>query len=404
MQLKVRASNLMDASTSPLMCVEDRLIRVPKAVRDQLGLELGAVLTLKGKTEAIYLQVYGAYAEDAKREADYAFVSRSTWDLLDVSHPNRICPAEEILIGCDPEMFIVDKESSRIVSAAHFFGPWGEIGHDSSLLEIRPRPSVDPKEVTKTIGELIKRAAMHLHNRRIFPRRELFLMAMSSLYGKPAGFHVHFGLPAYILKKDKERLWILINMVTILDYYVGILAILPEGSTDSARRSQKRVPYGKPGDFRAPEPNDVGQTFEYRVAGGHLLRHPIYTEGLLTTGKLVMEDMVARLEQMSNKDKRKMFFTNYNDLRAAIYPNLPERNAVCEALVSNGIDAALKYVEAIANDFAKMIGFDKYREIITDYIRLALDAVSGKVKISDDLVSNWEATTNESKRRQMAVL
>jgi hypothetical protein len=240
---------------------------------------------------------------------------------------------------------------------------------------------------------------MRIKNRSIFRNRDLFLMAASNVNGTSAGFHVHFGLPAYILKQDAERVWILTNMVTILDYYVGVPSILPEGNVDVARRSQKFTRYGKPGDFRA----DDNLTFEYRVAGGHLLKHPVYTEGLLTMSKMVMGDILSRLEKLSNKDKTRMFFTKYDDLRKIVYPNLPERIEVYETLTSEKIDKALGHVERIANDFAKMIGFEKYKESITNYLSLALAAAGGKIKLSDNLEENWRIG-DENRRQQMAVL
>jgi|WetSurSiteA1Bulk_404760.scaffolds.fasta_scaffold02319_3 hypothetical protein len=399
MKLKIKVSDLMDASKSPLVFIEDRLIRIPKGLREQLGLELGSFLTLKGTSSVVYLQVYQAYTEDVSKEEGCVFVSQNTWDLLDIAHLNRVLAAEEILIGCDPEMFIMDRGAKMVTSAAHFFHHYGEIGNDNGLLELRPRPSINPKEVTETIRGLINQAAMRIKNRTIFKNRDLFLMAASNVNGTSAGFHVHFGLPSYILKQDAERVWILTNMVTILDYYVGVLSILPEGDTDAARRSQKFTRYGKPGDFRA----DDNLTFEYRVAGGHLLKHPVYTEGLLTISKLVMGDILSRLEKMSNKDKTKMYFTKYDDLRKAIYPNLPERLEVYETLTAEKINRALGHVEKLANDYSKMIGFDKHKEVIEKYLSLALSAAGDRTKISDNLEENWRVS-DENRHQQVAVL
>lgn len=398
MKLKIRVSTLMDPSKSPLGIIEDRLIRVPKLMRDTLGFELGAFLTFKGKVGIVYLQIYQAYTADVVSE-DYVFVSQNTWDLLDVGHVAKLLPAEDILLGCDPEMFIMDRTQNMAVSAAHFFHHYGELGNDNGLLELRPRPSTEPGKVVEVLRELIGRASLRIKNRTIFRNRDLYLLAASNVNGTSAGFHVHFGLPAYILKQDAERLWILTNMVTILDYYVGIPAILPEGNEDSFRRSQQFTRYGKPGDFRA----DDNLTFEYRVAGGCLLRHPVLSEGLLTISKLVMGDILSRLETMSGKDKSKMFFNRYDDLRKNVYPTLPTRAEVEQVITSPSINRALSYVDKIANDYTKMINFDKHKSAIERYLSLALSVLNKNVQISNNLEENWRIG-DENRRQQMAVL
>ena len=281
MNLKIKSSFRMSKDKSPLGNIEDRLIRIPKALREQLGINTGLFLRLKSKTGSIIpLQVTSAYADDVEVDPNYAYVSDITYAEISFDTIKRLDPADDILLGCDPEFFIVDRMSGHNISASHFFPFYGAVGSDAGLAELRPRPNTDVEDLTKNMEELMFQAHKHLANRILYRKRPIRMIAASMHDNAAAGFHIHFGLPNFLLNSNIPEVYNLLSkMVYVLDYYIGIPSILPEGEEDYRRRSQRFSQYGKAGDFRT----DNKITMEYRVPGGHLLRHPILTCLLYTS-------------------------------------------------------------------------------------------------------------------------
>jgi len=399
MKFSVRVSPLMEKWSSPLGSIEDRLIRIPSTLREEFGLSPGLFLCLKDKSGSpLSLQVSTSYRKDAEDNDKCVYVNSSTYNLLGVEKIGRMQPADDILVGCDPEFFLVDIKSKCNVSASHFFPHYGEVGSDCGLAELRPRPSLKGSELSSNIRELLKRAHAHLHGRALFNKRDVRMIAASYWNNAAAGYHIHFGLPQFLLRMTAETNSFLAYIVSILDYYVGIPAILPEGSEDFKRRSPRFGRYGQPGDHRY-----TLMTLEYRVPGGHLLRHPVLSSGILAIGIVVIKDILSRLNMYTDGFTKRSPFKGYSDLNF-LYPNLPPRQEVCNCIVSEDVGIALKQMYNILKDLSSMIGYkDNEDDIITyfDYVLAYLHKVE---KFSEDMEVNWRLVENEKQPREMAVL
>ena len=248
MKFKIKVSPFMSSKNSPLGSIEDRLIRIPSDVRQKFGLETGLFLSLNGADEEVMLQVSKAYTKDTCKDDSCIYVSESTYELLNLKQESSIKPANDILIGCDPEFFLIDRNNGFNVSASHFFPHYGEVGSDCSLAELRPRPNLHEAGLVNELRSLLQRAYNHIHGRALFKKRDLHMVAASQLNNASAGFHIHFGLPHILLDNQKYigPNPLLPYIVNILDYYIGIPSILPEGAEDSRRRSVRFSKYGKP--------------------------------------------------------------------------------------------------------------------------------------------------------------
>lgn len=399
MKLSIRVSPRMEKLSSPLGSIEDRLIRIPSQVREEFGLSTGLFLCLKDKNgDSIPLQVMVAYKKDAEEDDSCVYVSEATHKLLGIERTGRIKPADDILIGCDPEFFLVDGASNYNISASHFFPHYGDVGSDLGLAELRPRPALKEEALTENITGLMRKAFAHINDRILFRKKDIRMVAASHWNNASAGYHIHFGLPQCLLRKDPETHVNLAYMVGILDYYVGIPAILPEGSEDFKRRSKKYSMYGNPGDHRWDF-----VTLEYRVPGGHLLRHPILSSGILAISIVVMKDILSRLRAYTNDFRRQIPLTSYENLRL-LYPNLPDRQTVYNCIVSEKVDLALQQVEIILKDLSRMIGYKENRSAIISYFDYVLSYAYKQAKFSESIETNWRLGENEKQPRKMAVL
>jgi hypothetical protein len=385
MDLRIKVSFQMSKDKSPLGNIEDRLIRIPKEARERLGLKIGRFLRLKSKAGSVLpLQITHAYKSDTDVDPSSAYVSDLTYDEISFETISTLDPAEDILIGCDPEFFIVDGMSGRNLSASHFFSHYGEVGSDAGLAELRPRPSMDVNELTKSMEVLMFQAYKHLEGRMLYRKRPIYMVAASMHDNATAGFHVHFGLPDLFLDGSQRAYNLLVKMVYVLDYYVGIPSVLPEGEEDYWRRSRRYSQYGKPGDFRA----DDKITLEYRVPGGHLLRHPILTMGLLAMSATVMKDMLSRLKVHTDNFRNLDILKRYEELRD-FYPNIPDRSVVYHTVTNEKIGKALSYSDRILRDLQKMIGFSYHKKYILDYFSYVIGYLGRGQKYTESIEHNW---------------
>jgi len=388
----------MGRAVSPLGSIEDRLVRVSAAVRSSYNLALGTFLEIKGKDgKPILLRASNAYSEDVQQDPECIYVNENTYKLLDVEQTHTVKPSDDILIGCDPEFFLVDKMTGFSISASHFFHHYGEVGSDQGLAELRPRPSYNEAGVTNELLNLMRKAYEHLNTRGIFKKADIHMLAASHHNNKSAGYHVHYGLPQFMLKADTRSHIILARMVHVLDYYVGIPAILPEGDEDYYRRSELYSRYGKPGDHRV----DMA-TLEYRVPGGHLLRHPILSSGILAICTTVMKDMLSRFMAYTNGFRKQLDLSDYEKLKK-FYPRLPDRDAVYQSIVNRSPVKAMSFVDEILSDLSKMIGFSPNSQQILAFFDYVLNYSLKRAKFTDDMETNWRLV-NEKQPGKMEVL
>jgi len=349
MNLTIKPSDKMCDTTSPLGNIENKLIRLPKKVRDNTDIQLHEFLSIKGKNDDnIFLQVIEAYEEDAMHSNTSGYVSNSTYDLLHITEKDINIDKVDVTVGCDPEFFLIDDWTGRVMTASAFFSTHGDVGTDYGLAELRPLPSDNEEGLVHNIRDLIIKADHLLSKRSIYMDHLIHMIGASSYDEMTAGFHLHFGLHPNVLANDI----LLQHISNIMDFYVGIPSIIPEGKNDAYRRSKRLIAYGKPGDYKKSY-----VTFEYRVPGGNLLRSPVLTLGIITLGIVVMTDIVSRIKAYSNS-----YDLNNTNWENKLYSNITDKQNVYDIITSKSTSKALKQIDTIFSDVSSMVGFNGKRE------------------------------------------
>jgi hypothetical protein len=251
--------------------------------------------------------------------------------------------------------------------------------------EFRPRPSTSEDVLTNNLKELIVRATQRVRSQNNrFYSNPVDLMGFSYYDGGTAGFHIHFGLPKELLDYDNFHIeGLQRRMVQILDYYVGILSILPEGNDDVKRRSLLSVTYGKPSDYRADK-----ITLEYRVPGGHLLRHPLLTKGLFAISIVVMKDLIARLKECTNNFINFQVLKRYDDLKL-LYPNMLSSEEKYNIITSSDIKPAMQHMDKIFKDLSMMVGFKDRAQSIVNYFDYIITFLRTGNRYGAYITNNW---------------
>ena len=362
--MQIEKSNIM----SSISGVEDKLIRMPEGLRNILKVDLGSIITIKGTP----LQINKVFKEERIKDDLRAFVSENVLKKLGIEN-YQLSVDKHITLGCDPELFLVDRKTNRLYNPGFLVKKTGQVGYDGMLAELRPDPSVEPKEVVKNLYNLIKELGNILGNKKL---NHVRMLARSSGWGQFAGFHVHLGIPKKLLDPGMPNyIKILRVIVKSLDYYVGTMAVLVEGK-DFLRRCNPIIAYGKVGDFRVDN-----RTLEYRVPGGVMLKHPQITEGLLSATSLVAHDVIERIRIFTND-----FMDHVDDeskLVQYIYPNLIDTEHMFPLLCVPDICKAEKEYETIKSDLKRMINYSYYEESLDCFNNLI------QKEIAEDIWQNW---------------
>jgi hypothetical protein len=396
MNIPILPSKMMDKCISEGNVYERRLMRMPKDFRDFAEYIIGDFVYAKSKDgQIISLAVDQAYEEDVKTNSLSAFVATEIYNLL-VGNSGGGFDVElvdGITFGCDPELIIVNQEGT-VIPASGFFKKWGQVGYDGLLMELRPLPSTDENAVAFNLLNLLKQA------RQEIPNKNLRMIAVSSYhadaqitikYKQPtkltAGFHLHYGLPKELLGYPKR--FIAMQLVKIMDYYVGIPAILPEGHFDSYRRSVPYIEYGKPGTYRIDN-----RTLEYRVPGGILMRHPTWTAGIIGLGAVVIEDLVSRIKY-SSQNFSDLSEMSRDEVIRGLYPNIPPAMEVFRSICAPNIEVARIHLKNIKSDVEKMVGYARRQESIKRFFN------NLEKSFSPDVEENWWRYYGQGQSRQM---
>lgn len=391
MNINIKVSEIMSKNTGRYGD-EDKILRVPKVTREKLGLTVGQDFILKSVHEQpVVLTVCPAYQTDVDLDESYCYVSNSVFVLVNIDNTLKIEPVKTITLGCDPEFFLVDKQSNHLLRANAFFKKWGEIGHDGILAELRPRPALTPQALTDNIYELITQTRQILDLVRNYDTSNIVLHGASSyrtgfeqqlIAGvnpyATAGFHLHFGLPNKILGTSPEVMSLMFRVARVLDYFVGIPAVIIEREDDK-RRTNNNVGYGKPSDFRLDH-----RTFEYRVPGGSMLRHPILTKGLIALGSVVMTDLISRLKNVT-QDFKNLNSDFIDENINQFYRNLPDLDSLFAIICSPDLTRAEKLVDNIHGNLVKMIGFRDEQSSI----EALFECIKHNVRFNNNIEDNW---------------
>ena len=379
MDIPVKVSKMMNNAEG---IIESRTIKVPRDLRESAKLNLGDFVAVKTNDgRFISLVVEKAFGEDAKADSFCAYVTSRIHPII-TKGGTQDCDLDlvnGITLGCDPELMVIDKTTGDLVSSQYFFGlkKWGPVGYDGLLLEFRPLPSIDEAVVVDNMYNLIATARRSLDTCKTFPNT--MLAGISSYHGRAAvarnikantamyqpntkltaGFHLHYGVPKEILGWQKN--FVAQQVVKALDYYVGIPSVIPEGHTDSYRRTLQGIEYGKPGMFRLDH-----RTLEYRTPGAALMKHPILAQGLIGLGAVVIEDICSRVKTITSGFTQLSEIANDADIRI-LYPNIPPVMEIFRAICSPTTDVAKSHLAIIRKDVENMVGFASRADSINNF-------------------------------------
>ena len=346
---------------------EKLYIRMPQDVRLQNGLQIGDYIHIKDKNDgSITLMVEQSYINDVF--SDGALSARVTESIYNqIEFENHIEVVDTITLGADPEYYLVNRLNGSLMDAMSYFTKWEAVGSDGLLGEVRPEPSLEPREVTANIGRLLATAKSTVGD-------DVSMLAGSYYMGISAGFHLHYGLPQSILANRNKFEPMINSILKALDFYVASISVIVEGEVDSGRRSSSFLAYGKVSDYRISH-----NTLEYRVVGGCFLKHPILTDGLLALGATVVEDAISRYKVLTEN------FTKCDDeiKITDLYPNLPTVRELFRIICTPDSTLAEQYFATIKEDVSKMLG---YHEKSTP-INLLFDNVN--TYFSNNIGDNW---------------
>jgi hypothetical protein len=298
---------------------------------------------------------------------------------------NRISPnmIDTITLGADPEFYLADDttKSSKSFSVIQLtkkdIGEYGrDIGMDGAgfIGEFRPIPGKTEEELTGNLKALIDRTNILVgkaveRGRLATPRERWRLYGHSYYEGRPSGFHIHLGLPQYVLS-NRDRL---ISLVRSLDYFLGIPCL----KIDKQYHRRIRIPgqrhtgnYGKAFAFKYGS-----VTLEYRMPGGYHLRHPDLTRGIIGIAALVAEDFTTRAKFLRKRtvDEAKLY-------KGPPYKEV--QNAFCRVEHPE----INRWLEDVYDKLGKMITYDKHKQSVS----FMLHAAANEPDISEDIFSNWE--------------
>ena len=392
--IRIKISNSMTENIG-VYDNENRMLRISKELRQNLDLELGQKFTLNSIHNApVILQVGAIFKNDKIQDDGVCYVTESIFNEINIENTEsyKVVAVKGITLGCDPEFFLIDSKSKKILRANAFFKKWGEVGCDGILAELRPKPSTSVDGLTDNIYKLICDTRKILNLSNIYDPSEIIMYAASSystglpkslITGMPtqatAGFHLHFGLPKYILGKTPGIMSLMFKIVKAMDYYIGLPSIMLETNSDAKRRSNTQVNYGKPSDFRLDY-----RTLEYRVPGGSMLRHPILTKGLIALGATVVEDIVSKVKFQTNGFKQ-LYWMQQNEKLKELYPNVLETEEMFSLICSPSTITAKKYLDRIYVDIQSMSGFDERKEDLDNFFY----HIKTNIQYDNNIEHNW---------------
>lgn len=230
-----------------------------------------------------------------------------------------------ILLGCDPEIFLRDKKTGYYVSA-HGIVPGtkaepfevakGAVQVDGMALEFNTHPAATADEFEENIRTVMEQLRAMVPNDLEFALEPTATFTKAHFDTQPeeakelgcepdynaytlqenprpdnkttmrtASGHVHIGLEGCDARDvhSMEHMLRCSTLVKHLDLYLGVPSLLYDKDT------KRRTMYGRPGAFR-PKPYGV----EYRVLSNAWLKKPELIKWVFTQTKNAVEDLLSR--------------------------------------------------------------------------------------------------------------
>jgi hypothetical protein len=407
MKLNIRVSRAMMSPKAPFGQIEQYVIRVPDHLQRALDLEVGQALYLKTIDDRnLVLTVYPTLGMDEWYDSESAFVVKRVFDRINIESKKKIesklKPVEGgVSLGCDPEFLVVDRKTGIALPANSIIGGgvYDKIGCDRGLVEIRPDPAMDEHKLVENMKYLLSGAKTKLDNtmegaalrgnKSWYAGKDLTFEGRAAIKNHKnqlwfCGFHLHYGLHPKLRIGNKNTNYqavrsFLASTVMTLDSYIAIPAVIPESNVDNSRRTAGK--YGQPGDFK----HNKFFTLEYRVPSGHHMRSPMLTKGLISLGALVVEDIMAKAQEITEGFTRLSRLSSYTQMQK-LYPELPAYKILKNALTAKDVNLAKDLFKDIAPQLKCMLNYEAHKEALVPFI----DYISsGDYNISANIEDNW---------------
>lgn len=180
-----------------------------------------------------------------------------------------------LTLGADPEFVFLDS-GNHLVSANQYLRFGGKMGTDGcmAIAELRPSPSTEPEEVTKSMFR-----AMNNRCRRTKELVKYKWRAGSYCAGRALGGHIHIGFD------DSSQRAYMTRIVEAFDELISPIVMMLEDKDEAVARRN-----GSYGRLSAYETKIYG--FEYRTLPSFIV-NPAVTTGILAMARVIAEQVVA---------------------------------------------------------------------------------------------------------------
>ncbi|WP_380705768.1 putative amidoligase domain-containing protein [Salinithrix halophila] len=233
------------------------------------GLDYGVVkMGIQPGNTAVVLDVKPAPRLNKGMEAAFAEAINGYVTQL----PRLVTEPDQVVLGADPE-FLMCRTGGGLVMASRYFPRFGRVGCDAiwhgqnradkPLVELRPQPTNDPRQLVIRLYKGMLVAAKRVNMPQI-----QWLAGALPHPRFPLGGHIHF-----------SGISVNFKLLRALDHYLALPMVLVEDKRGVYRRPK----YGFLGDFR---PQFHGG-FEYRTLPSWLIS-PVLTKGVLAAAQLIV--------------------------------------------------------------------------------------------------------------------
>ena len=140
----------------PSPCCSLHQIKMSKLLRKNLGLDLGDWLIFDCPAGNFSVKVSRISHEELLEFGDFISVVNDQSPILGAKVNDVYVDTHKLTIGCDPELFLVNKYNGKLVIAHTLLPKNSQFGNDGDLAELRPDYGEGPEQLLVNIKDLIK--------------------------------------------------------------------------------------------------------------------------------------------------------------------------------------------------------------------------------------------------------
>lgn len=313
--------------------------------------------------------------------------------------------ATELLIGADPE-FLLFNDEGNVVRAINVMAKEGPIGSDGAMIEVRPKPSSNPKSVVDNIRDIFSNTSLTR------PIRDYKWCA--AVYHKdnardyPVGGHIHLGNPVGITKISKSSRTFLFSVLNkIMDELLAVPLIKLDGTDlGKSRRSECQMAMGNQGYGYYGEWRPCEGRLEHRTLSGLWLMHPRIATCVLGTAKAISEEMYGLvvndafsqkifrhpdIELQNHKYLYGKGFDGWEDIPIAKMMGCTKSSSYMASMLNSS--KARSITHAFLNDWYSQMRnlstYEKHSEHIDGLYEILKLTLSDVKRVGFDIKKNW---------------